>query len=47
MYQKLQQNTVKNAVFWDVVLCSSCVNQSFGGTYHHLQGRKLTSEEPE
>jgi hypothetical protein len=34
--------TMKNAVFWDVVLYSSCVNRHFGGTYSlHLQGRSL------
>jgi hypothetical protein len=34
--------TMKNAVFWDVVSCSSCVNRRFGGTYRlHLQGRKI------
>jgi hypothetical protein len=33
---------MKNAVFWDVVSCRSCVNQRFGGTYRlHLQGRKI------
>jgi hypothetical protein len=34
--------TVKNAVFWDVAPCRSCVNRRFGGTYRlHLQGRKI------
>jgi hypothetical protein len=34
--------TMKNAVFWDVVPCSSCANRYFGGTYRlHLQGRKI------
>jgi hypothetical protein len=38
--------TMKNAVFWDVTPCTSCVNLGFGGTYHlHLQGRKSASEE--
>jgi hypothetical protein len=33
---------MKNAVFWDVVPCRSCVNRRFGGTYRlHLQGRKI------
>jgi hypothetical protein len=33
---------LKNAVFWDVALCRSCVNRRFGETYHlHLQGRKI------
>jgi hypothetical protein len=33
---------LKNAVFWDVVPCISCVNRRFGGTYRlHLQGRKI------
>jgi hypothetical protein len=27
--------TMKIAVFWDVVLCTSCVNRRFGGTYAH------------
>jgi hypothetical protein len=32
----------KNAVFWDVAPCRSCVNRRFGGTYRlHLHGRKL------
>jgi hypothetical protein len=25
--------TMKNAVFWDVAPCISCVNRRFGGTY--------------
>jgi hypothetical protein len=34
--------TLKNAVFWDVMPCNSCVNRRFRGTYHlHLQGRKI------
>jgi NADH dehydrogenase/NADH:ubiquinone oxidoreductase subunit G len=33
--------TMKNAVFWDVALCRSCVNRRFGGTYLiHLQAIK-------
>jgi hypothetical protein len=24
--------TMKNGVFWDVTLCGSCKNRSFGGT---------------
>jgi hypothetical protein len=28
-----KQNPLKNVVFWDVVLCTSCVNRSFGGKY--------------
>jgi hypothetical protein len=32
----------KNAVFWDVAPCRSCVSRRFGGTYRlHLQGRKI------
>jgi hypothetical protein len=32
----------KNAVFWDVAPCTSCVNRRVGGTYRlHLQGRKI------
>jgi hypothetical protein len=31
--------TMKNAIFWDVVLCRSCVNRRFAGLYRlHLQG---------
>jgi hypothetical protein len=34
--------TMKNAVFWDVTPCSSCVNWRFGGTFHfQLQRRKI------
>jgi hypothetical protein len=34
--------TMKNVIFWYVGPCSSCVKQSFGGTYRlHLQGRKI------
>jgi hypothetical protein len=34
--------TMKNAVFWDMGPCRSCVNRRFGGTYRlHLQGRKI------
>jgi hypothetical protein len=33
---------MKNAVFWDVAPCSSCMNRHFGGTYRlHFQGRKI------
>jgi hypothetical protein len=33
---------MKNAVFWDVAPCRSCVNRRFGGTYRlHLHGRKI------
>jgi hypothetical protein len=34
--------TLKNAIFWDVALCSSCgLNRRFGRTFRlHLQGRK-------
>jgi hypothetical protein len=40
--------TMKNAVFWDVAPCRSCVNRRFGGTYSlHLQGRKIAGEEPD
>jgi hypothetical protein len=35
--------TMKNAVFWDVAPCESCVNRRFGGTYLlHLQGTKIS-----
>jgi hypothetical protein len=34
--------TMKNAVFWDVAPCRSCVIRRFGGTYRfHLLGRKI------
>jgi hypothetical protein len=33
--------TMKNCVFWDVTLCSSCKNRRFGGTQSLLhQGDK-------
>jgi hypothetical protein len=33
---------MKNAVFWDVAPCRSCINQRFGGMYRlYLQGRKI------
>jgi hypothetical protein len=32
---------LKNAAFWDVTPCGSCMNQHFRGTYHlHYQGDK-------
>jgi hypothetical protein len=38
---------MKNAVFWDVAPCRSCVNRRFGGTYRlHLQGRKCRLQPP-
>jgi hypothetical protein len=38
--------SMKNAVFWDVAPCRSCVNQSFGGTYRlYLQGREIRERE--
>jgi hypothetical protein len=37
--------TVKNAVFWDVAPCRSCVNRRFGETYRlQLQGRRKIRE---
>jgi hypothetical protein len=34
--------TMKNAIFWDVAPCRSCVNRRFGRTYRlHLQGRRI------
>jgi hypothetical protein len=37
-----KQEFGKNAVLWDVALCSSCVNPHFGGMYRlHLQDRKI------
>jgi hypothetical protein len=41
MLLRLTGTLLKNAVFWDVALCRSCVNRRFGGTYRHLQGRKV------
>jgi hypothetical protein len=39
--------TMKNAIFWDVVPCRSCVNRRFGGKYRlHLQGRKIRELQP-
>jgi hypothetical protein len=36
---------MKNVVFWDVALCSCCVNRRFGGTYRlHLQDRKICEQ---
>jgi hypothetical protein len=33
---------MKNAVFWDVAPCRTCMNQRFGGTYRfHFQSRKI------
>jgi hypothetical protein len=38
--------TMKNACFWDVAPCRSCVNRRFGGAYRlHLQGRKIRERE--
>jgi hypothetical protein len=37
--------TMKNAIFWDVEPCISCVNRRFEGTYHlHIQSRKNPRE---
>jgi hypothetical protein len=44
---QLNNPTIKNAVFWDVAPCRSCVNRRIGRTYRlHLQGRKSASDEP-
>jgi hypothetical protein len=32
--------TMKNAVFWDVALCKSCVNGRFGGTSVHTRSTR-------
>jgi hypothetical protein len=33
---------MKNAVFWNVAPCRSCMNRRFGGTYRlNLQGKKI------
>jgi hypothetical protein len=38
----LQPLTSRNAVFWDVAACRSCVNRRFRGTYLlHFQCRKI------
>jgi hypothetical protein len=37
---------LKNAVFWDVAPCTSCMNWRLGGTFRlHLQGRKIRERE--
>jgi hypothetical protein len=39
--------TMKNAVFWDLGPCRSCMNRRFGGMYHlHLHGRKIRDLPP-
>jgi hypothetical protein len=39
-FEVFTEVTMKNAVFWDVTPCRSCVNRRFGGTYRlHLQCR--------
>jgi hypothetical protein len=39
--------TMKNAVFWDVAPCRSCVSRSFGGTYSlHLKSSHLLTLVP-
>jgi hypothetical protein len=41
-FEVLTAVTRKNAVFWDVAPCISCVNRRFGGTYRlHLQVREI------
>jgi hypothetical protein len=36
---------MKNAVFWDVAPCRSCINRRFGRTYRlHIQGRKIREQ---
>jgi hypothetical protein len=41
-FEILAAVTMKNAVFWDVASCRSCVNRRFGETYRlHFQGRKI------
>jgi hypothetical protein len=36
------RTNLKNAVFWDLAPCTSCVIRRFGGTYClHLQGKKI------
>jgi hypothetical protein len=33
--------TMKNAVFWEMTPCASCMNRRFGGTYHlQFEGTK-------
>jgi hypothetical protein len=37
-----QTHLKKNAVFWDMAPCRSCVNRLFGGMYRlHLQSRRI------
>jgi hypothetical protein len=39
---------MKNAVFWDVAPCRSCVKRRFGGTYRlHLHGTFSSLQESE
>jgi hypothetical protein len=46
-FEVFKAATTKNAVFWDVAPCKSCVNRRSVGTYRlHLQGRKIASEKP-
>jgi hypothetical protein len=40
-FEVLSAVTMKNAVFWDGMLCRRCVNRRFGGMIRlHLQGRR-------
>jgi hypothetical protein len=38
--------TMKNAIFWDVARCRSCVNRRFGGTPVHARStwRHITED---
>jgi hypothetical protein len=39
--------TMKNAVFWDMVSCRSCVDRRFGGAYHlTIKVEQSASKEP-
>jgi hypothetical protein len=43
MPRRLTVYTLKNAVFWDVMLCGSCTNRCFRGAYplHHQDAQLL------
>jgi hypothetical protein len=38
--------TRKNAVFWNVTACGSCMNRRFGGTYQHASVASLANVVP-
>jgi hypothetical protein len=45
-FEVLTVVTMKNAIFWDVVLCGFIINRRFGGMCRlHLQGRRNNASE--